>query len=71
MTLHSYGLPEKPHRIDENAFVFGAKGSIIYGCMDAIWSTEPCFVAIFNVESDKVFLVYYDILPMKMVSFKY
>ena len=23
MTSHSYGLPEKPHRIDENAFVFG------------------------------------------------
>ena len=39
--------------------------------MDAIWSTEPCFVAIFNVQSDEVFLVSYDILSMKTVSFKY
>ena len=50
-TLHSYRLLETPHRIGKNASifrtgyfsnwpVFGAKGSLNYGCTDAIWSTD-------------------------------
>ena len=49
--LHSYGLSEKPHHINKNASVFetgyfsnipvfDAKGSEIYVCTNAIWSTE-------------------------------
>ena len=49
--LHSYGLPEKPYCIGKNVSIygtgyfsnlpiFGAKGSVIYGCTDAIWSTD-------------------------------
>ena len=50
MTMHSYGLLKKSHRISKYVFVFGtgyfqnwpvfgAKGNVIYGCTYAILST--------------------------------
>ena len=49
-------LPEKPHHISKNAsicwtgyFLNGAKGFIIYGCTDVIWSTIYCLCREMNM----------------------